>query len=191
MQDFLHALLEEAKLEASRKTVRNAKPADPAKIKIAKTFANPENWEHTRTVALIHTDSSTLLGNFHEFIHKLCPDARKLVRVTEPCATDGTEWVNGDWYLTREEEAHQDQTQWIRTEEVIAGVTLAEMGLHCPEAVVLVRIEFGGIARVELADVTRFTCPARNTFMMLPKGIDVLPAMSMDSKIALRSELEL
>lgn len=193
--DPLDALLAGAMAEAYHKTIK----ASPAKgrateqqkrIKPEKRFSNPERWKQTRTVALIHTESSTLLGNFREFIHDSL-SARKLERVTEPCETDGVEWVSGPLWMREETEDRTKPVQWIETREAICGITLPEMGVHCPDAQVNVRLEFGGIARVELAEATRFTCPARNTFLTLPKHCDVLEVMSFDSKLALRSELGL
>lgn len=172
-------------IKGSPRDGRHDKPlrADPR-------FANPENWNKGPAVALMHLESMTLLGNFQEFIHKSFT-ATKLVRLTEPMACEETRWVRGEGWLTPEEEKHAEPERWVETREIRCGITLAQVGLHCPDAEVMVRLEFGGIARVELKELTRFTCPARDTFMLLPKGLDVIEAMSLDSKLVLRSELEL
>lgn len=193
--DPLDALLNSALAEAYSKRMKASPAKDSrkeslARIKPEKRFSDPERWKHVRTVSLIHTESSTLLGNFKEYIHDSFT-ARKLERVVGPCETDGTEWISGPLWLQQETEERTKPERWIETREAICGLTLPEMGVHCPDAHVQVRLEFGGIARVELAEATRFTCPARNTFLTLPKHCDVLEVMSLDSKLCLRSELGL
>lgn len=194
MIDPLDALLADAQREAARRKV-TVKPAPSEKPKhpaLERGFDKPENWKHTRTVALIHQPSQTLLGNFHEYLYDLRGvQARKLVRVTEPCATEGAEMVSGEWWLNAEAERHTEPKRWIETRDAVIGVTLAECGLHAPDVAVRVRIEFGGIARVELAQDTRFFCVQRDTFLIVAGGVDVLQAMSFDSKIALRADLRL
>lgn len=192
--DPLDSLLDEAMREAAKRTVRplpskDSKAEIAARPKLIQGFYLPENWQHTRTVSLIHTPTNTLLGNFHEFHYRGHKVTRKLVRVEGPCDTDGIERVEGEWWLQQETERHANPQSWIESRKAIIGISLAECGLHCPAAEVLVRLEHGWIARVELASDTRFTCPARDTFLILNAGLDVLEAMSFDSKIALKSEM--
>lgn len=191
MIDPLDALLNEALAEARKRPVRNAAPKPAPKLNEA--LNNPDNWTHTRTISLIHAapDGTTLLGNFREFVYAHLKGTRKLVRVEGPTETDGMEFVEGDWWLTQQTQRFAEPQSWIETREAICGITLTECGLHSPDAAVRVRLEFGGIARVELARETRFTSLARDTFLILPTGCDVLCAMSFDSKLALRAEIGL
>lgn len=169
---------------------------DPAAWKkLAKRWTDPEHWRKVRTMALIHQSSDeppvlTLLGNFNELIHDSMT-ARKWVRVEEPTDTQGTEYVRGDWYLTSRAESMSKKEVWVRTETVLIGLTLKEANLHCPDAEVNVRLEFGGIARVELAETTRFFNADKTQFLFLPAGLDVMEVMTLDSKMELRAELEL
>lgn len=155
-------------------------------------YADPGNWTAGRTISLIHRsgDVLTLLGNFREYFYPHLPGARQLRRVDSPLPTEGTEFVEGDWWLHPSVADLARPERWVEEREMVIGATLSECGLHCPEALVCVRLSFGGIARVELIDATQFTCPARNTFLILPKGTDILSALSFDSKVALRAGLE-
>lgn len=193
MSDSLHALLARALTKQAQTKVKASPTRGKATPEVhgTATFQNPENWNRTRSIALLHAagEQLTLLGNFHEYFH--ATGARKLVRVTEPCAVDGTEYVTGDLWLRSEQAEAASPERWVEEREAMIGVTLRELQLHCPDAHVLVRLQFGGIARVELVGLTCFTCPNRDTFMYLPKGLDVLACMTLDSKLALRSELDM
>lgn len=193
--DILQGMLNRALAKQYHATTKAApargkSSADQKPIHGTRAFQDPERWKKVRTLALIHTagESQTLIGNFHEFLHDSMT-ARKLVRVTEPCSTEGVEYVTGALWLDQEQEDHAAPEKWIETVERVIGITLKDLRLHCPDAFVTVRLEFGGIARVELNEVTRFTCPERDTFLFLPKGLDVLTCMTLDSKLALRSEV--
>lgn len=195
--DPLDALLETAVREQSRKSTRvlatpskDDKPLVPVN-KLTGGFYLPVNWKLTRTISLIHQPSNTLLGNFNEFTYIPNPKTRKLTRVEAPVATDGTEFVTGEWWLQMEAQHHAEQKSWIESRSTIIGISLHECGLHCDAAEVIVRLEHGYIARVELSHDTRFTCAARNSFLILHAGLDVLEAMSFDCKIALKSELHI
>lgn len=187
------ALKQQAARQASRQTrVKGSPDKDDKpliKTKLTPGFYDEANWEVARIISLIHRSTQTLLGNFRELQYKHNPKTRRLVRVSEPVATDGIEHVDGDWWLQQETERHQDPSKWVETREAILGITLTECGLHCAEARVRVRLEYGYIARVELIGDTKFTCPERNTFLILPSGLDVQECMSLDSKLALKSDL--
>lgn len=196
--DPLDQLLDEALVLASRKkvTVRNAIPEGPKAPKHL-GLADPHNWENVRSVALIHEapdGTLTLLGNFQESHYKFpgkWSPPRRLTRVEFPVLCDGREIVKGDWWLSPETQRLSELKSWHRTVKTILGITLADLGLHCAEAEVEIKLEFEGISRVELIGDTRFGCPDRNVFMILPKGLDVLSCMTLDSKLALRSEIGL
>ncbi len=203
-EDPLDALLKDAMVQAACRAPhkdrrvkglpeKESKAELNARLKISQTLANPENWEHTRTVALIHLESNTLLGNFKEWTYKYPGKQgapRKLVRVTEPTATDGTEYVSGDWWLSPEAAERSEPQRWTEERLLCIGVTLKELDLHCPQVEVKVHLYFGGIARVELIRPARFTCPSRSTFLILQAGLDILEGMTLDSKLDLRAQLE-
>lgn len=193
--DPLDQLLEQATREQSSRTVRSTpskedKPLIP-KARLTPGFYASENWDLTRTISLIHQPTNTLLGNFNEYAYIPNRKTRRLMRVESPVATDGTEFVTGEWWLQIEAQRRAEVKSWIESRSTVIGITLAECGLHCDAAEVIVRLEHGWIARVELAADTRFTCSARNSFLILHAGLDVLEAMSFDCKIALKSELHI
>lgn len=194
--DPLDALLADALIQEKCRAPKKAKSLPTKddrsltpKLRLTAGFYDPDNWETVRTIALIHSPSNTLLGNFNELIYRPNPKTRRLVRVESPTATEGTETVTGDWWLQQEVERHQDPKRWVESRSAVIGITLTECSLHCSAAEVVVRLEYGYIARVELAADTRFTCPARNTFLIIPAGIDVQECMSLDSRLALKSEM--
>lgn len=192
MSSDLEGWFQSVLIKDGRRTVRNASPEREKKLESAKTFTDPHRWHSSRFIALIHMSddppAATLLGNFEESFHD--SGARKLTRVTHPVATTGIEYVRGDWWLNpHQESALKNPERWVETKELFCPITLAEVGLHCVEAHIRVRLEFNGIARVELLETTRFTCPDRNTHMFLPAGLDVLSCMTFDAKLGLRAEL--
>lgn len=194
--DPLDDLLTSAMREASKRTVRpipskDSKAEVAARPKLTSGFYAPENWERVCTVSLIHQSTNTLLGNFDEFRYIPNRKTKKLVRVEGPRETDGVEYVAGSWWLQQETERHTDPKSWIESRAAVIGITLAECGLHCDAAEVTVRLEHGWIARVELIKDTRFTCATRDTFLILPSGLDVLEAMSIDSKLVLKAEMRI
>ena len=193
--DPLEALLQEALAHSAtvrqKRTVK-ALPSKEAKPKLPPSWQDPSTWIPLRTVALIHEEGNvrTLLGNFQEFVHPRLSGARQLRRVSEPLNCDGMEVVKGDWWLTPQQTNAKRPERWVETKEALIGVTLKELGLHCPEVLVRVRLLHGGIERVELVEATRFGCPARHTFLILPQDLDILCAMDLDSKISLRHALQ-
>lgn len=204
-EDPLEQLLNEAVKEQKARThtvkaipSKDSRAEIAARPKLKEGFYLPDNWTHTRTISLIHQPTLTLLGNFKEFyytgdrvlnLHQLIP--KRLVRVEEPVATDGMEFVTGDWWLQQEQERRADPKSWIETRAAIIDIALIECGLYCDAAEVLIRLEHGWIARVELAADTRFTCAARNSFLIMPAGIDVMEVMTLESRIALKEEMKI
>lgn len=191
MIDPLESLLLDALTQAKCRKTKAGEPAPPKRPVLDSGVHNPDNWKRTRTISLIHTPSNTLLGNFVEWVYPRLPGTRKLVRVDAPTETEGLEHVTGDWWLTEPAERFAAPERWVEARECRIGISLTECGLHSPDAHVAVRLEHGYIARVELAEETRFTAPARDTFLILPCGLDVLGCMGFDSKLALKAEIGL
>jgi hypothetical protein len=152
-------------------------------------YFDPSTWHQVRVVTLIHKPSDTVLGNFRELHHPRLPGGRKLTRVEEPCATEALEYVTGELWLTLQAVKSAKPENWVTHQERVIAITLVECGLYCPDAEVRVRLQHGGIARVELMSDTRFGCPARDSFLIFPKGLDVLGVMDLDSKLDLYHEL--
>lgn len=170
-----------------------AKEVAEADRRMKERFTDPKNWEQLRTVALIHEETETLLGNFMEFRHKLTTGCRKLVRVAGPAPVgdfervSGSHWLNAPALDLRVEKAPAEEDR-----EAICDIHLPELDhVFAPEVMVTVKLLWGGIARVELLDETRFFSKDKRVQLILPAGLDVLEGMSLDSKLKLREWLGL
>jgi hypothetical protein len=191
MTDSLASLFGEAQRLALRRPTRRL--PDPEAIDPRALWTNPENWREAGGVALIHAETQTLLGTFVEWRHKTVPDARRLVRAAAPLPILRTEAVEGDWWL-RAPEAVEEPPAWsTRHVQTLATLHLSHLGVFAPLVEVWATVSHGSIARVELAAETQFAAEdgAPEGLLWLPKGTNVLPVMSQDSKLALRAELRL
>lgn len=161
--------------------------------RVREYFTNPENWHMTRHVTLIHKESQTLLGNFTEYRHNQQKDCRKLLRCEQPAVVDAIEEVEGDnWHNLPMIGGTDSGTLVAEDREIIIDIHLPEMDhVFAPAVLVTVRLEQGGIRRVELMDETRFFDKAKRVQLILPAGIDVLEGMSFDCRVELRKALGL
>lgn len=170
-----------------------AKEVAEADRRMKERFTLPENWEQVKTVALIHEETETLLGNFVEFRHKLTTGCRRLVRVNGPAPVgefervSGAHWLNAPSLDLRNEQAPAEEER-----EAICDIHLPELDhVFAPAVMVTVKLLWGGIARVELCEETRFFSKDKRVQLILPAGLDVLEGMSLDCKLKLREWLEL
>lgn len=171
---------------------RAIKDTETAPITPQALFLDPANWERKRGVALIHTPSETVLGNFSEYVHKSVVNCRKLVREASPISVSATERVSGDWWLGQHR-VTEKPPMWRYAREAILHLHLSELKLHAPAASVKAFIAYGGIERVELAADTMLAPEGEteSSLVFLPAGVDILPVMSRDCKISLRETLAL
>ena len=154
-------------------------------------FANPDNWQRTRGIALIHAETETLLGQFSEYTHKSVPNCRKLLRESAPISVEAAERVSGNWWLGSNERVVEPRQEWHTKRPAIIHLHLDTLRVHSPACEVIACLSYGGLARVELALDTMFAQEEgkQEQLLHLPAGTNVLPMMSLDSKIALRIEL--
>jgi len=173
--------------DAELKKPRRIKPKDtlPPPDQL---FLDPKNWTLTRTVALLHKETQTVLGTFSELVHNTVEGARRLVRVDSPSSVEGTEEVSGDWWLGKHREIASPQS-WHSTQTVVMDLRLAKLGVYTMLCELDVRLTQGAIARVELAAPTQFV-GADEELLWLPAGTNILEVMDQDTKIALRVEME-
>jgi hypothetical protein len=173
-----------------------------AERKVLARWRSPENWERTRNVVLIHVsddgEQETLLGNFVEYKHKLSVGiCRRLVRDLTPAAVGEIEHVKGNNWLGQRmdlEELRKDKLaeRAEETREAIVDLHLPELDhVFSPAVMVVVQLLWGGINRVELFEETRFFSKDHKVQLILPEGLDVLEAMSLDCKLELRKFLGL
>lgn len=184
--------------EQLTQALRSKKPPPSAQRpgkqpKLPPQYHNLETWTPRRVVALIHQgeQQQTLLGNFREYTHPQLRGARQLRRISEPTPCDTIEFVSGQWWLTGQQELLLSAPQrWVEQREMLLDITLKELDLYAPGALCKVRLYLGAYDQVVLGEETRFICPSRQSFLFLPQGLDVLPAMAMESKMALREQLD-
>ncbi len=173
-----------AHLAAAAKKRAKTDPVD-APIEPLGIFVNPDNWREARGVALVHRETSTLLGNFRELLHKTVPGARRLVRISTPITVAAVEYVdfglpprapgNAPSLATREEH-HVTSDLILETPQVRA------------QAVPVIAVRVGGwIERVLLAAPTVFT--EGSDILELPAGVDVFPVLTRESQIAIKAQL--
>lgn len=169
-----------------------AKELALAERRMRERFTLPENWEQRRTIALIHEESGTLLGNFTEYVHKLSLGCRRLVRVNEPATVDSIEHVQGPSWLNTEPLGKTEHAAAEEQREAILDLHMPEMdNVFAPGVLVSVTLHFGSVARVELAEETRFYSKDKRVQLILEEGLDVREALSLETKIRLKEFLGL
>lgn len=205
-------LLEALDHEARRKFKKlpTIKPEREAKIKesFKALYLTPENWLPRKVIAVIHRDLSgnhQLLGAFQRMIHvthrtlpsgKTIPrptGASKLVRCESPCSVEDEMIVTGDYWLHGIPQPlppdFGDNPEGIADHQLAFDVVLADLGVEARQARLEVRTERGWTRRAVLRDTTQFFCPTNKVVIWLPKGLDILEAMSFECKKALKDRL--
>lgn len=192
LEQLVNEAVATAKLELKQKTLKRMKHAQeaPGALDVRQLYQNPDNWERTKGIALIHADSQTLLGNYSEYVHRTVPNCRRLVRESNPISISATETVEGSWWLddTRRPEPQQE---WHVRRPAIIHLHLQALGVHSPACEVIACLSYGGLTRVELVEKTQLAQEhgKQEQHLFLPAGTNVLGEMSIDCKIALRVAL--
>lgn len=177
------------KLPSAQAALREAEEANRA------IYTNPANWQRTRGIALIHTETQTCLGNFAEYIHLRVRNCRKLIREEAPISVEAVEEVSGSWWLPREHKPTPVQVWHVRRPATL-HIYLDELRVHAPAVFVTAFLAYGAIERVELVDTTRFAQWEEggqngDVLIDLPAGTNIFEVMSRASKIKLVEELGL
>ena len=194
---FLDDLLASAKREAherGKKPPRASTPRPPSEAETLRSrFENPENWLAKRTLAVVHRapeGTLTLLGAFKEHVFRSDPHTRKLIRIEEPSAVEGQEFVTGDYWLKPRFSAEFPEWQdGIEDREIFFDLELDSIQAHAHGVPLTVRLENGWIRSAKLRFNTQLVCPTNRVFFFLPRGLDVLEAMSFANKVAMKKEL--
>lgn len=175
-----------------REDLITAKQLAEADARMKARFTDMANWTLTRTVALVHEESNTLLGNFEEYTHNLTTGCRKLVRVNAPAPVPTIEYVTGDSWLNRpdidapkpEEFAAEDE------QEAIVDLHMPEMdNVFAPQVLVRVILHYGSVARVELMQETRFYSKDKRVQVILPEDMDVREGLSLETRVRIKEFL--
>lgn len=153
---------------------------DPLEI-----WRNPANWTRTRGVALIHEETSTLLGNFTEYVHRTVAGARRLVREQIPMLPDSTEFVQGNWSSFLTTPTMPKQAQHVSMAATV-DLELVSLGAKAPGVSVLAYFDGERLARVELVQRTIFA--VQDQFIYLPKETNILAELSPQAQAQLRRQ---
>jgi hypothetical protein len=196
MTDSLDDLFDEAQRAAGPR-VKRLSPNQALRKHLAATaqavhelYTNPENWERTTGLVIIHEETQSVIGNFSKYVHRTVKGCWRAVRESAPIAVSETLRVSGDWWIgadRRPEPPHP----WHETRSLRITLHLPELNAFAPLVEVHVKLEHGAIARVELAADTLFSDPDGHQLLRLPAGVNVLPVMTLDAKIDLREELRI
>jgi len=191
MQDldtlFSQAISQE-RAARTRKAAAKRPVAPPATVK---NLNDPEFWLHSRNVAVLHSETETLIGNFSEQLHTSLPGVKRFLRLDAPASISGTEYVSGNWWL--EGTLITKRKSDFVPQNLILDLHLDALGLVSPQARIVAYISpDGGISRVDLSAETQFT-PEHDgaAFTFLPANTNILPVLSHPCKLALRKELSL
>ena len=195
--DPLDALLASAKQQAYNTKVK-PHGEDKRKAVIKEAFStlytNPDNWNHTRNIALIHEAPNgvlTLLGCFHELTHKKVRGVRELKRATEPMAIDAEEIVTGTWWLSPETLQRIKAGKEEERIDLQADLQVDDLEVYALKVPIRVYLHNGVMLRIELGEKTQFVCPTNKRLVFLPAGLDVMEGLSRNTKIQIRGALGL
>ena len=190
--DPLEDLYTEALLNRKIRAPKQADPSikqslDAAAKKMKDLYNLPENWERRRGLALLDKETHTLIGNFSEYVHKVFPSTRKLIREHLPISIDGTEMVEG--YLGARLEQRIRGNTWEAEHQVTCNVLLDEFMVEAPAVRLLVKTRLGAIVRADLISDTQFASSSGNTLLMLPTETNIWEACGVDTKSQIRKEM--
>ena len=170
-----------AHAEAEIRRKRKMDPVEPP-IEPLGIFVNPENWIEGRGLALIHRESRLLLGNFRELKHKTVKDARRLVRSLTPIHIDAVEEV--DFGLPAEAALPPISSRALIQRIYSGPVALETPAVSCHEVLLCVHYYDKATAKAVLERATTFS--SGDELVELPAGVDLLSAMTVTSKRAIR-----
>lgn len=169
----------EAEMRRKRKMDPVEAPIEPLGI-----FVNPDNWTEGRGLALIHRETRLLLGNFRELKHKTVKDARRLVRSSSPIRIDAVEEV--DFGLPAETSLPPISSRAVVQRIYSGPISLETPAVSCHEALLCVHYYDKATAKAVLERAATFS--SGDEIVELPAGVDLLSAMTLESKRAIRWE---
>lgn len=135
-------------------------------------YRNPANWIRGRSIALIHAETQTLLGNFTEYRHRTVADARRLVREEASSEAACVEYVSGDWWMLPQEVPKQRRL-WKESKLLtLPFAHLTHLGVSAKAISVYAVFGEGSLDRVDLASETIFG--GGSSLLTLPAGVDIM-----------------
>ena len=188
-QDLSSLSLDELFKEA-RAAMRQQKAADAAKPKAVKSTEPTlevnlhSNWVAQRSLALVHQETSTLLGTFVEYTNKHFPGARRLVREFTELPVLSSEYVTGVWGGPIAPEVQAPKRPWNCARTVVVDLVLKDLHVSAAKARVTAYYGEGTLDAVELAEATTFASPPSTvpfSLFNLPAQTNVLAELSIHS----------
>jgi hypothetical protein len=146
-------------------------------------YSDPKNWTRQRSIALVHLDTQTLLGNFNEFIHNSIIGCRRLVRAKDEKSCAHVEYVTGRW-LGVEEKLTYDTKAYTVLQDILCTLTsppcegLTDLHVFRQDSAVL---------RAELPSKCIFTT-AEGDAIEFPAGVNIFPHLTREIKILINKE---
>lgn len=136
------------------------------------------NFRPVQGVALVHSGSGRLLGNFTEYVHKTIPGARRLIRENPGLPVRSTEYVTGDWFGTEAPTATTTPPVHRRV-ELRAAVQLPQLQAVAPSVHLRVHLDGQRVTAIELTQRTLFQLILeQSAFMYLPAGTEIMSELS-------------
>lgn len=188
-QDLSSLSLDELFKEA-RAAMRQQKAADAAKPKAVKSTEPTlevnlhSNWVAQRSLALVHQETSTLLGTFVEYTNKHFPGARRLVREFTELPVLSSEYVTGVWGGPIAPEVQAPKRPWNCARTVVVDLVLKDLHVSAAKVRVTAYYGEGTLDAVELAEAATFASPPSTvpfSLFNLPAGTNVLAELSIHS----------
>ena len=151
-------------------------------------YRNPANWIKGRSIALIHSETQTLLGNFAEYNHRTVADARRLVREATSSQADCVEYVSGDWWMIPQE-APKARRLWKESKLLtLPFAHLTHLGVSAQSVSVYAVFGEGCLDRVDLAGPTIFG--GGSSLLTLPAGVDIMRELTPITITQILTKLE-
>ena len=160
---------------------------EPGAIEPRKLYTDASHWIKGHGIAIIHKPTNTLLGNFQEWIHTSEPDTRRLIRVDTPIRVDCVEEIDSTLFwqpkIWEHSQRNAELLVSIPIELEFPAVASVSWGLN----VTATTASFNMIISARLVEQCVFTDGSQ--LLMLPAGVNVLPVMTLKSKLELRAAI--
>jgi len=181
----LDELFKEARSAMRKQKERELAAPKPSKsVEPALKVNLHSNWVAQRSLALVHQETSTLLGTFVEYTNKHFPGARRLVREFTELPVLSSEYVTGVWGGPSAPIVEAPKRPWNCARSLTVDLVLRDLHVSAARVTVIAHYGEGTLDAVELAEATTFASPPSTvpfSLFNLPAGTDVLAELSIHS----------
>lgn len=186
----LDELFKEARSAMRKQKERELAAPKPSKsVEPALKVNLHSNWVAQRSLALVHQETSTLLGTFTEYTNKHFPGARRLVREFTELPVTSSEYVTGVWGGPQVEPVQAPKRPWNTMRTLEVDLVLKDLHVSAARVAVTAYYGEGTLDAVELEEAATFASPPSAvpfSLFNLPKGTNVLAELSIHSINAIR-----